>query len=527
MPTVLISSPFDAYGGNEPYVFVSYAHIDAAAVYPEIKKMHQNGVRIWYDKGIEEGNEWPAEIEKALNNCTVFIVFLSKYSVESVNVRNEIHLALNTKKEFLAIYLEKTELKFGLKLTISSLQHVTKRQTGEYWERIWNFLTKHPQVFDPTKSQNIFTNGNQSLVFNNDALGLLDKHQNQKLVPPKFTNKQKYFGLGVISLLAMGIFVIAAMVFFGDKTNKDPKSSMVLNTTSTKNKNDAEVPKTKELVKTTNNKNSADSSVLKSNTKELEFISENILVAPFNESAAKEKQNELAKGLQKKVLEVEDLGKGVKLEMVLIPAGKFEMGSPLEEKGRKENENQHKVIISKEFYMGKYEVTQEQWQVIMGNNPSETKGARLPVTNVSWNDSQAFIKRLNANGKGGYRLPTEAEWEYACRAGTTTAYSFGDTITPNDENIKSSGFNKPISVGSCKPNAFGLYDMHGNVCEWCEDWYGDFPKGLSIPKGSTIKNCCMVRGGFFDGYGTRSAFRFIEARHYPNRIFGFRLVMTP
>ena len=328
MPTVLISAPFDAYGGYDPYVFVSYAHIDAAAVYPEIKKMHQNGVRIWYDKGIEEGNEWPAEIEKALNNCKVFIVFLSKYSVESVNVRNEIHLALKKKKEFLAIYLEKTELKFGLELTISSLQHVTKRQTGEYWERIWKFLTNQPQVFDPTKSQNVFTNGNQSLVFNNDALGLIDKHQNQKLVFPKFTNKQKYFGLGVISLLALGIFAITAGLFLGNKTPKDPKSSMVSNTTFAKNKNDAEVPKSKELVNTTNNKNSADPLLLKSNVKDLTPIKSSLLLAPFNESAAKEKQNELAKSLQKKVLEVEELGKGVNLEMVLIPAGKFMMGEP-------------------------------------------------------------------------------------------------------------------------------------------------------------------------------------------------------
>ena len=251
------------------------------------------------------------------------------------------------------------------------------------------------------------------------------------------------------------------------------------------------------------------------------------LEAPFSAEAAKTAQMELAKSLNKPMEAMIDLGKGVKLEMMLIPAGKFMMGSLGSEVSRKDNETQHEVTLTKPFYMGKYEVTQEQWQSVMGNNPSQIKGVRLPVTNVSWNDSQAFIKRLNANGKGGYRLPTEAEWEYACRAGTTTAYSFGDTITPNDENIKSSGFNKPISVGSCKPNAFGLYDMHGNVCEWCEDWYGDFPKGLSIPKGSTIKNCCMVRGGAFDGYGARSANRFIEARHYPNRIFGFRLANTP
>ncbi len=127
--------------------------------------------------------------------------------------------------------------------------------------------------------------------------------------------------------------------------------------------------------------------------------------------------------------------------------------------------------------MGKYEVTQEQWEAVMGNNPSETKGAKLPVTDVSWEDCQEFIKKLNAKTNGGYRLPTEAEWEYACRAGTTTAYSFGDKITPKDANYWDSKIGKSVAVGSYKPNAFGLYDMHGNVWEWCEDWYGDIPSG--------------------------------------------------
>ena len=178
----------------------------------------------------------------------------------------------------------------------------------------------------------------------------------------------------------------------------------------------------------------------------------------------------------------EDLVQGVSLEMVLIPAGKFMMGSPESEKGRYNDETQHEVTLTKPYYMGSYAVTQEQWEAVMGNNPSiKTKGAKLPVTNVSWQDCQEFIKKLNAKTDGGYRLPTEAEWEYACRAGTTTEYFYGDSITKSDANYSK---REPMAVGSYKPNAFGLYDMHGNVCEWCEGWYGDYPEGAVMdPKG--------------------------------------------
>ena len=196
--------------------------------------------------------------------------------------------------------------------------------------------------------------------------------------------------------------------------------------------------------------------------------------------------------------EVSDLGKGVKLEMVLIPAGKFVMGSPKDEKDRDVGEDQHEVILTKAFYMGKYEVTQNQWESVMGGNPSKDKGAKLPVTNVSWNDCQEFIKKLNAKGKGEYRLPTEAEWEYSCRAGTKTAYSFGNAIAPKDANYKDANIGRSVAVGSYKANVFGLYDMHGNVWEWCEDWYGGYGKGAAIdPKGPNSGEGRVLRGGSF------------------------------
>ena len=255
----------------------------------------------------------------------------------------------------------------------------------------------------------------------------------------------------------------------------------------------------------------------------------NLLVVPFTEAKAKKVQRAVAKSLQKEVEEKTDLGKEVKLEMVLIPAGTFMMGSPKSEEDRYDKETQHLVTLTKPFYMCKFAVMQVQWQSVMGNNPSGDKGPKLPVTNVSWNDCQEFIKKLNKKTDGGYSLPTEAEWEYACRAGTTTAYSFGDEITPQDANYRASDIGKPIEVCSYKPNAFGLYDMHGNVCEWCEDWYGDYPVGnVTDPEGPSTGKSRVLRGGSFFSYElfARSSFRNNSTPANRGSAAGFRLART-
>ena len=217
----------------------------------------------------------------------------------------------------------------------------------------------------------------------------------------------------------------------------------------------------------------------------------------------------------------------IKLEMVLIPAGKFKMGAPASEKGRSSDETQHEVNLTKPYYMGKYEVTQEQWESVMGSNPSsKIKGARLPVTDVSWEDCQEFIKKLNASTKGGYRLPTESEWEYACRAGTSTAYSFGDSLSKADANTDG---DSTKTVGNYKPNAFGLYDMHGNIWEWCEDWYGDYPSGaVTDPNGPGTGDRRVLRGGSFYGHVSeaRASYRYFSSPTTRVSGDGFRLVRT-
>ena len=227
------------------------------------------------------------------------------------------------------------------------------------------------------------------------------------------------------------------------------------------------------------------------------------------------------------VEEKADLGAGIKLDMVLIPAREFQMGSPESEKYHQDNALQHEVTLTKPFYMGKYEVTQEQWESVMGNSPSSrTKGAKLPVTNVSWEDCQEFIKKLNEKTSGGYRVPTEAEWEYSCRAGTTTAYSYGDNLTKSDANIDGDSIK---AVGSYRPNAFGLYDMHGNVWEWCNDWYGSLQDGeVTDPKGAATGISRVLRGGSFNNNESkaRSSNRNNNTPTNRGTDLGFRLVKT-
>lgn len=234
-----------------------------------------------------------------------------------------------------------------------------------------------------------------------------------------------------------------------------------------------------------------------------------------------------------------DLGKGVKMQMVLIHPGEFLMGSPLMGKGRGGDETQHRVRITKPFYIGKYEVTQEQWQAVMRNNPSKFKGAKNPVERVSWNDCQRFIKRLNSIVPGGgFRLPTEAEWEYAARAGTTTRFYWGDD--PNEREIdnyawygwdKGNTRKKTHPVGTKKPNPWGLYDISGNVWEWCSDWYSEKyynNSPVNNPQGPASGKYKVTRGGGWHVIGIycRSANR-LKFPPVPKGSGGIRCARTP
>ncbi|MGD0092185.1 MAG: SUMF1/EgtB/PvdO family nonheme iron enzyme, partial [Planctomycetota bacterium] len=211
-----------------------------------------------------------------------------------------------------------------------------------------------------------------------------------------------------------------------------------------------------------------------------------------------------------------DLGQGVKMELVLIPDGNFMMGSPVTERGHGTDEMQHEVTISKAFYMGRYNVTQEQYERVMGTNPANYKGPNNPVEMVSWYDAQQFCKQLRARlphtltfphrGKmeWTFQLPTEAQWEYACRAGTKTRFYSGD----DDGDLDSVGWyrsnsdSKTHPAGEKKPNVWGLYDMHGNVWEWVQDYYSDKYYAESPqfdPEGPATGAARVLRGGGWNG----------------------------
>ncbi|MBW4500491.1 MAG: formylglycine-generating enzyme family protein [Scytonema hyalinum WJT4-NPBG1] len=257
---------------------------------------------------------------------------------------------------------------------------------------------------------------------------------------------------------------------------------------------------------------------------------------------------------------IEDLGNGVELEMVLIPGGSFLMGSPEDEIGHDESESPQHLITIKPFCMGKYPVTQAQWKAVasfpqvnseLDADPSEFKGENRPVEEVSWHDAVEFCDRLSSHTKRPYRLPSEAEWEYACRAGTTTPFHFGETITTDlanyrgtdNEEYKWSGSygqgpkgiyrEETTPVGSFGvANAFGLYDMHGNVWEWCADHWHENYEGAPTDGSAWLddndnnNDNRMLRGGSWDSLpeDCRSAYRAYDVAGGRNLNFGFRVV---
>jgi len=260
-----------------------------------------------------------------------------------------------------------------------------------------------------------------------------------------------------------------------------------------------------------------------------------------------------------------ELKPGVAMTFNFIPPGCFLMGSPARKRGREDEETQHRVTLTKGYWLGIHQVTQSQWQAamcgntppptyfigqtptqsrwhaVMGGNPSRFKGDTHPLESVSWDMCQEFIEKVGKKTGNRFRLPTEAEWEHACRAGTTTPFHFGETISTDQANYNGNHAygqgkiglfrRKTTPVGSLPANAWGLYDMHGNVWEWCADWYdknyyADSPP--EDPRGPKERGYVATRGGswFCNGSGCRSAYRTRRSAS-PATTIGFRVALIP
>ena len=439
------------------------AHKDSAGVYEEIQRLHEAGYKIWYDEGIDAGNEWPEEIANAVIGCSLFLIFVTPRATESVNCRNEINMALNKGKPFLAIHLEETALPPGLELRMGDLQAILRYKLPQerYQQKAGTMLDQllgktpakskkqAPAVQQPEPSNEIEPAGEPESVARPGQPGTSLSVR----APAKPRRKGLAIALLSVVLVACGI---GGFLFFKSKSSSPqptPGKPWAVPTGS--------------------------------------------------------------------------------IEMLWCKPGTFMMGSPENEKDQKDDETRHEVTLTKGFYLGKYEVTQAQWTEVNVTNPSQYKGDDLPVDTVSWKDAMGFCQKLTeletAAGRipegWQYTLPTEAQWKYACRAGTTTAYAFGNTMTAKQANFDKTEA-KTTRGGKYPANDWGLHDMHGNVREWCFDRHEAFAKGtVRDPQGPRDGSKRVYRGGSWNinGRFMRSATRTGHTPGYRNLYLGFRL----
>jgi formylglycine-generating enzyme required for sulfatase activity len=248
--------------------------------------------------------------------------------------------------------------------------------------------------------------------------------------------------------------------------------------------------------------------------------------SPFNKRQARKHQRDWAEFLQID----RQVTNRIAMKLTLIPPGEFQMGSPESRPYRDIDETQHRVKITKPFYLSVHEVTQKQYDDVMKQQPSRNYDPDNPVEQVHWHDASDFCRELSKREDVQYRLPTEAEWEFACRAGTETSYSFGGDTSRLGEyawHSKNSN-NSTHPVGTKTPNPWGLYDMHGNVWEWCQDWKGSYDRGqVSNPTGPAQGTSRILRGGCWaDRQATRSANRYSNQPYRRDFYYGFRVVQT-
>ncbi|MBT3637891.1 MAG: SUMF1/EgtB/PvdO family nonheme iron enzyme [Opitutae bacterium] len=470
--------PFEAYEGDEPYVFISYAHKDSSQVFEEIGALKDAGYNIWYDEGIEASNEWPEEIANAVIGCSVFLVFISPRSTSSVNCRNEINLALNEDKPFLAVHLEESSLPPGLRLRMGDLQAILqyKLPLDRYQKKVRDALDqllgkKKKKIRSRPASATATTFAKMETHDNLGTTRGVKSKGKKKLKTTASTVSQtsdasqprkKKLGLW-LGIAAALIALIAGYSFFGSDRGKDVESTAT-------------------------------------------FVEGQPWTVPF-----------------------------IGLEMIWCEPGTFMMGSPDDEKGRKNEETRHEVTLTQGFFLGKFEVTQDEWKAVMRTAPSKFFGPNRPVEQINWEQAKRFCEELTVTErKAGrlpedwsYDLPTEAQWEYACRAGTFTMFPWGKAIGSTHANYNGSGIGVTTEGGQYPPNAWGFHDMIGNVAEWCADFYEPFTTLPSVdPLGTSKGIYRVVRGNSYidKSENARIGRRLKMKNNYKGRT-GFRLCL--
>ena len=474
-----IPEPFESYTGHDPYIFVSYARLDKSFVYNTLQIFHDAKVNIWYDEGIPPSTEWVEEIAQAIKKSSLFVLFMSPQAVSSRFVRNEINYAVSLDKNILTIYLEETLLPEGLSLCLQPYQSM------EVTDQDW--LQKACMAIQTQISEE--EDGNL-VEFKADISGIPSIDLGEQL----WSHWER------------------AMHTQGTRHGlKIKKKAQV--------ENDTLPPPSTGI-------------------EDVEGGLHGIHLEPSPDRTSSGRtrhpwtvrvdvdQEAISTGVQKVF---EDPYAGT---FMWIPPGEISIWVPYAEE-------QRVVKVTEGFWMGKYPVTQEVYQTIMGMNPSSTEGSaeghedNLPVNNVSWLDAVSFCKALTILARNNhilpqnseYRLPTEVEWEYACRAGTTTSYYFGDD--PNELLIhgwfKSNSQKRIHPVGMKAPNPWGLYDLYGNVREWVGNSFVN-----TLLNDSEQDEFRISRGGGYMKTASecKSASRSTNSLHHRFRNLGFRLALA-
>jgi formylglycine-generating enzyme required for sulfatase activity len=531
-------------------IFISYKREEQPIAKKLADALQKKGWTVWWDPEVLTGERFHDIIDKELKKSKCVVVLWSKLSVESQNVKDEANYALKRNK-LVPIMIEDVDLPYWFE-SINTGQFIDWDGSDKFpgYQKLVSDITKIIAEEDKRRRKEVEQRKAEDERKRKEAEAkpkadgerkrkeekaeiIPDKTEPAKAKPfaPKYPEPRKTSKVLKYGAVACAIVLLIVGILWWFSQQKEKEFRLELERFQSES---SELER--EVIKPDNTPQRGTELYSQKNELNRQINALKQSVADTKMLPKLEKIRNSLDELRIKVIN------SIGMKFVLIPAGSFTMGSRLSSAGiaRKyggkaeyynDEQPPHQVEITKPFYLQTTEVSQAQWKKVMGDNPSHFKdcGDDCPVERVSWDDAQKFIKKLNQmEGINKYRLPTEAEWEYACRAGTTTVFSFGNEVDKLGEygwyGDNSGGKTKP--VGKRRPNAWGLYDMHGNVYEWCQDWYGDYPTGpIPDPKGPAKGKGRVLRGGswYSDAGFLRSASRSWDDPDFRYNYNGFRV----